>query len=47
MGEVVDVGGVDQTVEVGTEGGFVGGEFGGEPLRLVGGGDPLGGRLVR
>lgn len=35
--EVVDVGRVDEAVEVGAEGGLVWGELGGEPVILVGG----------
>ena len=34
--EVVDVGGGDETVEIGAEGGLVGRELSGEPLRRVG-----------
>ena len=36
--DVVDVGGADEAVQVGAEGGFVWGELDGEPLRRIGSG---------
>jgi hypothetical protein len=36
--DVVDVGGVDEAVQVGAEGGLVWGELGGKPLGRIGSG---------